>query len=305
MSLLVVGTVAIDSVKTPFGEVEDALGGSATYFSVSASYFTSVRLVAVIGEDFPQEYLKIFEKHKINTGGLVTMPGETFRWKGSYGFDLNTATTLETRLNVLEKFDPKLSEEDAARPFLFLGNIDPDLQIKVIKQAKSPKLIALDSMNFWIESKKESLLEAIGMVNMVIVNEAEARELTGQSSVMKAAKDIIKMGPDSVIIKQGEYGALAFYGDEMFSAPAYPLEDVYDPTGAGDTFAGGVMGYLARRGEITGETIRQAMIVGSALASFNVEAFSLNRLTSLNFNDIVHRYNEIKRITLFEDMQPL
>ncbi|GMT42742.1 MAG: adenosine kinase [bacterium] len=302
MSLLVVGTVAIDSVKTPFGEADSALGGSATYFSVSASYFTSVRLVAVIGEDFPKEHLKVFDKHKINTNGLVTLPGKTFRWKGSYGFDLNTATTLETHLNVLEEFKPTLSEEEAGQPFIFLANIDPDLQIKVIEQTNSPKLIALDSMNFWIENKKERLLEAIGMANMIIVNEAEARELTGKPSLIKAAREIMNMGPHSVIIKQGEYGALAFYGNDIFSAPAYPLEEVYDPTGAGDTFAGGVMGYLAKRGEVTGETIRQAMIVGSALASFNVEAFSLDRLTDLNFNDIKDRYNKIKRITLFDDL---
>ena len=296
------GTVAIDSVKTPFGVAESVLGGSATYFSVAASYFTSVRLVAVIGEDFPETHMEIFKKHKINTDGLETLPGKTFRWSGSYGFDLGSATTLETQLNVLSDFNPKLGDEAASRPFVFLANVDPDLQLSVIDQVKSPKLIALDSMNFWIENKKESLAEAIKKVNLVIINEAEAREFAGVASLMKAAKEIIKMGPDAVIIKQGEYGAMAVYGDEVFSAPAYPLEDVFDPTGAGDTFAGGVMGYLANRGEITGDTIRQAMIVGSALASYNVESFSLERLTSIGFDDIVNRYNEIKRITVFDDL---
>ncbi len=300
-NLLVVGTVAIDSVKTPFGEAESVLGGSATYFSVSASYFAGVKLVAVIGKDFPAEYMKVFEKHDINTQGLVRADGQTFRWRGAYGYDLNVAKTLDTQLNVLMQFDPHLDEEQRKTPFVFLGNIDPDLQIKVIKQLKGPKLIALDSMNYWIETKRDSLKKAIEMVDLVVVNEMEARELTGNSSLIKAGRAIRKMGPKTVIIKQGEYGSIALYGEEIFSAPAYPLEDVYDPTGAGDTFAGGVMGYLARRGEISGETIRQAMIVGSALASYNVEAFSLDKLTSLTMHNIVDRYNDIKRLTAFED----
>lgn len=301
-NLLVVGTVAMDSVKTPFGEAEAVLGGSATYFSVSASYFAGIRLVAVIGKDFPDEYMKVFQKHDIDTKGLVKADGQTFRWRGAYGFDLNVAKTLDTQLNVLMQFDPHLDEEQRKTPFVFLGNIDPDLQIKVIKQLKAPKLIALDSMNYWIETKKESLKKAIEMVDLVVLNEMEARELTGHSSLIKAGNAIRKMGPKTVIIKQGEYGSIALYGEEIFSAPAFPLEDVYDPTGAGDTFAGGVMGYIARRGEISGETIRQAMIVGSALASFNVEAFSLNKLTSLTMHNIVDRYNDIKRITAFEDI---
>lgn len=299
--LLVVGTVAIDSVKTPFGVADSVLGGSATYFSVSASYFTGVKLVAVIGSDFPDEYMKVFAKHNIDARGLIRMDGKTFRWKGSYGYDLNVANTLETHLNVLTQFNPELSEEQKNAKFVFLGNIDPDLQIKVIKQLKAPRLVALDSMNFWIESKKESLIKAIGMVDMVVVNEGEARELTGMASLVKAARAIRGMGPKTVIIKQGEYGSMAACGEELFSAPAFPLEDVFDPTGAGDTFAGGVMGYLARRGEVSPEVIRQAMIVGSALASYNVEAFSLERLTALQFHDIIARYNDIKRLTSFDD----
>lgn len=301
-NLLVVGTVAMDSVKTPFGEAESVLGGSATYFSVSASYFAGIRLVAVIGKDFPDEYMKVFQKHDIDTTGLVKADGQTFRWRGAYGYDLNVAKTLDTQLNVLMQFDPHLDEQQCKTPFVFLGNIDPDLQIKVIKQLKGPKLIALDSMNYWIETKRESLKKAIEMVDLVVLNEMEARELTGHSSLIKAGNAIRKMGPKTVIIKQGEYGSIALYGSEIFSAPAFPLEDVYDPTGAGDTFAGGVMGYIARRGELSGETIRQAMIVGSALASFNVEAFSLNKLTSLTMHNIVDRYNDIKRITAFEDI---
>lgn len=302
MSLLVVGTVALDSVKTPFDEADSILGGSATYFSVSASYFTSVRLLAVVGEDFPEKHMEIFRKHKINTDGLKKLPGETFRWKGSYGFDLNTATTLETQLNVLNDFNPTLSDDDATSPFVFLANIDPEIQLEVIAQLRSPKLVALDSMNYWIEKKNKELIKAIGKVDMVAINETEARELTGSPSLAKAANEISKMGPEAVIIKQGEYGSISLYKGEMFSAPAFPMEEVYDPTGAGDTFAGGMMGYLARRGEITHDTLRQAMIVGSAMASYNVESFSLDRITDLHFKDVVNRYNEIKRITVFKDL---
>ena len=304
MSLLVIGTVAFDSVKTPFGEADNVLGGSATYFAVSASYFTSVRLRAIVGDDFPDEHMKVFEKHKINTDGLEKIPGKkTFSWKGSYGFDLNTATTLETNLNVLLDFNPELSEEDANAEFVFLANIDPSLQLEVIDQLKKPRIIALDSMNFWIENKKEELLKVMQKVDMVVLNEAEAREITGTPSLVKAAKEIHKMGPNTIIIKQGEYGSISLFKDEMFSAPAYPLEDVYDPTGAGDTFGGGVMGYLASKGELNSDSLRQAMIVGSAMASYNVESFSLDRITGLEFNDIVTRYNEIKRITAFGDLK--
>jgi len=303
MSLLVVGTVALDSVKTPFGEVDSVLGGSATYFSVSASYCTNVKLIAVIGEDFPEKEMKFFEKHKINTDGLVTMPGKTFAWKGSYGFDLNTATTLQTDLNVLIEFNPKLSENEAKTPFVFLGNIDPEIQLQVIDQLKTPKFVALDSMNFWIDSKPEELKTVISKVDLVVINETEAREFVGTPSLVKAAKEIGKMGPRAVIIKQGEYGSISYFEGEMFSAPAFSLEDVYDPTGAGDTFAGGVMGYLAKRGEVNKNTLRQSMIVGSAMASYNVESFSLEKLTSLDFNDVVTRYNQIKRATVFDDLE--
>jgi len=303
MTLLVVGTVALDSVETPFGKADSILGGSATYFSVSASYFSSVRLSAVVGEDFPGEHRDMFEHHKINTRGLVTLPGKTFHWKGSYGFDLNTANTLETHLNVLAGFNPKLTDEEAATPYVFLANIDPDIQLSVIDQLKSPKLVALDSMNFWIGNKRDALERAMRRVNMVVLNESEAREFTGHPSLVKAAREISRLGPETVIIKQGEYGSISIFRDEIFSAPAYPMEDVYDPTGAGDTFAGGLMGYIARRDDVTSDIIRQAMIVGSAMASYNVESFSLERLRQLDFNDVVRRYNEIKRITVFEDLQ--
>jgi len=303
MTLLVVGTVALDSVETPFGKADSILGGSATYFSVSASYFSSVRLSAVVGEDFPGEHRDIFERHKINASGLVTLPGKTFHWKGSYGFDLNTANTLETHLNVLAGFNPKLTDEEAATPYVFLANIDPDIQLSVLDQLKSPKLVALDSMNFWIENKRDALEQAMRRVNMVVLNESEAREFTGYPSLVKAAREISKLGPETVIIKQGEYGSISIFRDEIFSAPAYPMEDVYDPTGAGDTFAGGLMGYIARRDDVTSDIIRQSMIVGSAMASYNVESFSLERLRQLDFNDVVRRYNEIKRITVFDDLQ--
>ncbi|MBI5454295.1 MAG: sugar kinase [Deltaproteobacteria bacterium] len=302
MSILVVGSVAFDSVETPFGKAEDVLGGSATYFSTSASYFTDVKLVAVVGEDFPEEHITGLKEKGIDLAGLKKVPGKTFRWKGRYDYDLNQAHTLETHLNVFSAFNPEVPESYKDSPFVFLANIDPELQMKVLEQVKRPKLIACDTMNFWIEGKPDALRKLLKGVDLFVINEGEAREFSGQASLVKAAKEILACGPKTLIIKRGEYGALMFNGGSMFSAPAYPLEEIFDPTGAGDSFAGGLMGYLANTGDLSEDNIRKAIIFGSVMASFNVEAFSLNRLKTLTLPEIKARYSEFKRLTHFEDI---
>ena len=302
MSLLVVGSVAYDSVKTPFGTADDILGGSATYFSVSASYFTDPSLVAVVGEDFRKEDIDIFKKRNINTEGLEIRKGKTFRWKGEYGYDLNEAHTLDTQLNVFADFNPKLPEKYRDSEYVFLANIDPDLQREVMKQIKNPKLIACDTMNFWIERKFDSLKKTLEKVDIVIINEAELRELAGEPNLVKAAQKVLSWGPKRLIVKRGEYGALMFSDSTVFSAPAFPLESVFDPTGAGDSFAGGFMGYISNVNNIDESTVRQAIIFGSAMASFNVEDFSLNRLKNLSYKEIEERFREFKRLTHFDDL---
>jgi sugar/nucleoside kinase (ribokinase family) len=302
MSVLVVGSVAFDSVKTPFGEVEDALGGSGTYFSVSASYFTDVCLVAVVGEDFPDEHLDMLKSHKVDVAGVEKRPGKTFRWKGYYEFDLNTAHTLDTQLNVFADFKPKLPENYRDCEYVFLANIDPELQSLVLDQVKNPKLVACDTMNFWIEGKLEALKKTLERVDMLIINDGEARELANEPNIVKAARKIIDIGPKTLIIKRGEYGALMVDKDSIFSAPAYPLEFVFDPTGAGDTFAGGLIGYLAANGIGGNDVLRQGIIYGSSMASFNVEDFSLNRLRTLSRDEIDTRFRFFKKLTHFEDL---
>lgn len=302
MSILVVGSVAFDSVETPFGKAEEVLGGSATYFSTSASYFTQVSLVAVVGEDFPEEHVEGLKKRGIDTEGLKKVPGKTFRWKGRYEYDLNQAHTLETHLNVFSSFDPVIPEKYKDLPYVFLANIDPELQFKVLEQVRKPKLVACDTMNFWIEGKPDALRKLLKRVEVFVINEAEAREFAGESSLVKAARKIMKEGPRILIIKRGEYGALMFSEKSVFSAPAYPLENIFDPTGAGDSFAGGVMGYLANTGNLNEDNIRRAIIFGSVMASFNVEAFSLSKLSSLSLDEIRLRYSEFKRLTNFEDI---
>ena len=301
-SILVVGSVAFDSVETPFGKAEEVLGGSGTYFSVSASYFADVSLVAVVGEDFPDEHVTMLEERGIDLKGLTKVPGETFRWKGRYDFDLNQAHTLETHLNVFSDFDPVLPDSYKLCPYVFLANIDPSLQLKVLEQVESPKMVACDTMNFWIESKPEVLKELFKTVDLIVINEGEAREFASDASIVKAARTILEHGAKTLIVKRGEYGALMFNGTSVFSAPAFPLEDIFDPTGAGDSFAGGLMGYLARSDDLTEANIRKAIIFGSAMASFNVEAFSLERLKSLTRDEINARYGEFKRLTHFEDL---
>lgn len=302
MDILVVGTLAFDSVKTPFGEAEDVLGGSATYFSVSASNFAEVGLVAVVGKDFPEENVEMLKGKGVDVGGLLRTDGDTFRWKGQYGFDLNEAETLETHLNVLMDFDPKVPDNFKDADVVFLANIDPELQAKVLDQVTSPKLVACDTMNFWIEGKKDKLLEVLKRVDLFVINEGETRELAGEASLVKAAKKILSFGPKTLIVKRGEYGVLVFTQDGIFSAPAFPLEDVFDPTGAGDSFAGGLIGYLASSGVYDDANIRKAAVLGSVMASFNVESFSLDRLKEINMGDIHARFKEFQEITKFEDI---
>ncbi len=302
MSLLVVGTVALDSVKTPFGNVDNALGGSATYFSTSASYFADVRLVAVIGEDFPKEHIQFLKSKAIDTRGLEVQKGQTFRWKGEYGFDLNEARTLATHLNVLATFKPKIAEDYKDSEVVFLANVDPEIQLDVLKQVKKPKLVACDTMNYWIASKPDALQRTLREVDLLTINEAEIRQLAEEASLVKAAKRVQAMGPKTIVVKQGSYGAIMFNGHSVFSAPAYPLESVFDPTGAGDTFAGGFMGFLASTMNFTEDSMRKAVIFGSVMASLNVEAFSLDRLRSLDYREIEGRYREFKKLTHFEDI---
>ncbi len=301
MSILVIGSVALDTVTTPFGHITEGLGGSATHFSASASYYTDVHLVAVVGEDFPEKHIDFLKSKNIDVEGLERAPGKTFRWTGKYDFDLNRAQTLNTELNVLATFAPKLPKSLVNTPYLFLANIDPDLQSQVIDQVKSPKLIACDTMNFWIEGKREALLKTFKKVHLVTINEGEARLLSGESNLLKAARVIQAMGPKTIVIKQGEYGALLFHEGQIFSAPGLPLEEIKDPTGAGDSFAGGFMGYLAKTGNLSWENMKQAVIFGSVMASFNVEAFSCDRLRHLTLREIQQRYSEFKKLSSFDD----
>ncbi|MBI2876360.1 MAG: sugar kinase [Candidatus Tectomicrobia bacterium] len=302
MSLLVVGSVALDSVKTPFGQVEEALGGSGTYFSVAASYFSEVSLVAVVGTDFPEEHLQLLRERNVDLEGLQRVRGQSFRWRGEYGYDLNEAKTLDTQLNVFQTFKPALPETYRDARYVFLANIDPELQQEVLDQVRAPALVACDTMNFWIERKLEALKETLKRVDILIINESEAREMAREANIVKAAKTILSWGPRSLVIKRGEYGALRFSDHEIFSAPGFPLELVYDPTGAGDSFAGGFMGYLANDQDLIETQIRRAIIFGSTMASFNVEDFSLNRLRSLTFPEIEKRYRAFKGLAHFEDL---
>jgi sugar/nucleoside kinase (ribokinase family) len=304
MSLLVVGSVALDSLETPFGKREEILGGSACYFSTCAGFFGPTRVVAVVGEDFPQAHLDFLASRGADLAGLVRKPGRTFRWKGRYEFDLNTAHTLDTQLNVFADFKPELPPAFRDSRYVFLGNIDPDLQQAVLDQVKSPRFVACDTMNFWIDSKRESLLRTLRRVDLLFVNDAEARQLAGEHNVVKAARAILEMGPRAVVVKRGEYGALFFSRDEVFAASAYPLPDVFDPTGAGDSFAGGFMGYVASCGREDEPVLRRAIVLGSVLASFAVEQFSLDRLRSLTTAEIRARYAEARQLSHFDDLEP-
>ena len=292
MSLLVVGSVAVDSIETPFGKRDQALGGSATYFSTSASFFTNVNLVAIVGEDFGDEHVQFLRSRGVGLDGLVRAKGKTFHWKGQYGFDLNTANTLATDLNVFATFSPELSPELRRSQHLFLGNIDPDLQWNVLNQIEHPRIVAADTMNFWITGEPKLVGEVLAKIDMLVINDEEARDLTGIHNLVKAAADIRKRGPSRLIIKRGEHGALYFDDAGVFFAPGYPLEDVLDPTGAGDSFAGGLIGYIASVGAVDHNTIRRAIYFGSALGSFCVEGIGPKRLLDVGPKDLAKRMQQ-------------
>jgi len=299
VNLLVVGSVALDSVETPYGMVDNALGGSAVYFSVSASYFTDVGVVAVIGLDFPDDHLNFLKSKRIDLRGLKRESGLTFHWKGRYSGDLNEAETIDTKLNVFEDFRPYIPEEYRESSFVFLANIDPELQLNVLEQVKRPKLTICDTMNFWIEGKLEQLKEIIKRVDILIINEGEVRQLSRETNLIKAYQKISSYGPKILVVKQGSYGALLFTPSSVFSAPAYPLEELSDPTGAGDCFAGGFVGYLAKSQDTTEDKLRKAVIYGSVMASFNVEDFSLGRLKTLTIDEIEKRFESFRKLTQF------
>ncbi|MEO6308430.1 MAG: PfkB family carbohydrate kinase [Nitrospiraceae bacterium] len=300
--LLVVGSVALDTVKTPFGEVSEVLGGSATFFSTAASYFTSVDLIAVVGDDFPPQHLAFLKSRGIDLTGLERKPGATFRWKGEYTHQLNEAHTLDTKLNVFETFRPKIPEAYRSPDLLFLGNIDPELQLDVLQKLPRPPLVACDTMNFWINGKRDALWRVLEKVDILIINDGEARALGEDANLVKVAQKILARGPKHLIIKRGEYGVLMFNEKQVFGAPAFPLEDVRDPTGAGDTFAGGFLGYLTATGNRSVEAFKQAIIFGSVMASFAVESFSLDRLRILDYKEIQERFRAFKQLTDFEDI---
>jgi len=299
MKLLVVGSVALDSIETPAGKAERVLGGSAVYFSVAASYFTEVGLVAVVGRDFPEEHIGLLKERKIDLRGLTRESGLTFHWKGRYNGDLNEAESLDTQLNVFETFRPLIPPEYGAVSFVFLANIDPELQLSVLKQVKRPRLTICDTMNFWIQGKEDALRETIKQVDILIINEGEARLLSRQSNLIRAYRTIASLGPKTVVIKKGSHGALLFTPSSIFAAPAFLLETVTDPTGAGDCFAGGFAGYLARVQQTSEEELRRAVIYGSVMASFNVEGFSLDRLRTLSRDEIENRFISFKQLTRF------
>lgn len=299
-SVLVVGSVALDSVETPFGKADNAIGGSANYFSASASHLAPVRVVGVVGNDYPMHQLEPLIKRGVDFAGVETADGASFCWRGRYRHDLNVAETLETHLGVFSNFRPKIPEQFRDASFVFLGNIDPRLQLSVLDQVHEPKLVACDTMNFWIESRRPDLLKLLERVHAVTLNDGEARQLTEQFNLVKAAKWIMDRGPKLVIIKKGEHGAFMFTPSSVFFAPAYPLEEVFDPTGAGDSFAGGFMGYLAHSGATDEANLRRAVVYGSAMGSFAVEKFSVDRLLEIRHSDITRRVREFHRLVSFE-----
>lgn len=301
--LLIVGTVAFDAIETPFGKTDKILGGAATYIGLSASQFENVEagIVSVIGEDFPQEYIDLLQQNRLNLEGLETVKGaKTFFWSGKYHNDMNSRDTLDTQLNVLADFQPNVPAQFKDAAIVMLGNLHPAVQLSVIEQVNNPKLIVLDTMNFWMDTTWDLLLQVIAKVDVITINDEEARQLSGEYSLVKAARKISEMGPRYVVIKKGEHGALLFHKDEMFFAPALPLEEVFDPTGAGDTFAGGFSGYLAATGDISFKNMKNAIIHGSNLASFCVEKFGTERMQHLSKKELTERLTHFKALTQFE-----
>jgi sugar/nucleoside kinase (ribokinase family) len=295
--IIVIGSVAIDSVESPYGKQEECFGGSASYFSYAASFFTPVRLVAVVGSDFPKSFRSVLEEHPIDLSGLEVSSGKTFRWSGKYAGDMNAAETLDTQLNVFEHFSPKITVKEC--DFLFLANIDPRLQLDVLDKVKTKTLIASDTMNLWINIKKAELVDVLKRVDLFVLNDGEARLLSGEENLVKAIKKISSYGPSKVIIKKGEHGALAYYEGSIFTFPAYPLEEVFDPTGAGDSFAGGMIGYLAREDDVSIDAFCRAIAYGTIVASFTVEKFSLERLREINMAVIDERLHTFRALTCF------
>ena len=300
MSVLVTGSVALDSVKTPTEEHCDLLGGSASYASVAASFFSPVNMVGIVGTDFPKKYLELYSQHGINLDGLQIGEGKTFRWSGEYEWDLNKRRTLSVCLNVFETFQPKLPGNYRQTPYILLGNIAPQLQIHVLSQIERPKFIVADTMDLWIETQREALNDLLRKIDCIVLNESEAREFTKQTSLIRAGRLILKQGPKYVVVKKGEHGCLLFADNLFFSAPAYPLEDIHDPTGAGDCFAGAFTGYLAKTDRIEHDSLRKAVVYGSVIASYCVEAFSLDRLQTLTSAEIEQRYQLFKLMSHFE-----
>jgi sugar/nucleoside kinase (ribokinase family) len=302
MSILVIGSLAYDSIETPFGSVENALGGSANYIALAASYLSDdIDVVSIIGDDYAHSDLKLLHDRGIRTEGVEMKDGgKTFRWSGRYHHDLNTRDTLDTQLNVLLEFDPQLSDRARSMQFICLGNLDPKVQASVLDQVESPTFTVCDTMNFWIENTPDALRDMLKKVDCLIINDSEARELADDPSLIRSARKIRDWGPDTLVIKKGEHGALLFTDDDVFSAPAWPLEEVFDPTGAGDTFAGGFIGYLARHNDVSPRTLRGAVVHGSALASYCVEKFSVGGLLDLNHDAIRERVRSFRRLSHFE-----
>jgi sugar/nucleoside kinase (ribokinase family) len=299
MSVLVVGTVAFDSIEAPSGSVERVLGGSASYFALGASFFAPVRIVGVIGEDFPQDYLDLFTQRGVDIEGIKRERGETFHWRGRYHEDINVRDTIELHLNVLAGFEPQLPDNYRDAEYVFLGNIDPVMQLEVLNQIRHMKLVICDTMDYWIRESPEELKKVLQRIEMLVINDSEARLLSGYSNIVQAARAILRMGPKMVLIKRGEYGVLQFSDSSIFATPAYPLEEVFDPTGAGDSFAGGLIGQLARSGDLSQGSLRRAIVYGSVVASFTVEDFGVKRLTDTSLAEIEGRYQKFVRLTDF------
>ena len=301
MSVLVVGSIGIDTIETPFGREENVLGGSACYFSLAARNFTDVRVVSAVGRDFPEVHMKTLEERGVDTRGIEVRKGETFRWEGRYDYDLKDPETVSVDLNVFEEFDPAVPEEYRDADYVFLANIDPEIQMKVLERVRSPRLVASDTMNFWIDSKLVELKELLGKVNVLLINDSEARQLSGEPLIANAAKRIMDMGPEFLIVKRGEYGALLFSREEVFFAPCFLLEKVLDPTGAGDTFAGGFMGWAASmESGLDFSGFKMGVAYGSVLASFTVEDFSVRRLVSLQRGEIEERARDFLKLSALE-----
>jgi ribokinase len=298
--VLIVGTIGLDTIETPFGKKTDIIGGSAVHAAVAASFYVQPAIVGVAGTDFPSEHLEFLRSRGIDTSGIKILPGETFRWSGYYEYDMNQAHTRDTRLNLYATFNPEIPEALRDADYVFLANLDPDLQLKVLAQLKKPKFVAMDTMDFWIKNKRDVLHQVIKKVDLVLMNDGEARQFMETPNIPLAADRLLKLGAKSVIIKKGEHGALFFSNGSHFSAPSYPQDQLRDPTGAGDSFAGGFIGYLAKNDDLSEQAMRRAIIVGSVMASFNVEDFSLNRMKQLKQKEIVERFGAFRRFTEFE-----